>query len=302
MALVDNHILIVDDEPSILEMLSDYFSSLSFLTSKAATAEDAIKIINSEEQISLIITDIDLPGMSGIDLLQFSRASKPDIPIIIITGLKTLDFAISAIKHGAQDYVTKPFELNDVRKVVEKVLRYRKITRKKIRIHEHTKSLSNNLEFTTKEIDAAVVGNYYAQFLLNSGFCTQGEYHQLYVAFTETLINAIEHGNLELHSSIKGNDFDRIVEFEQIREDRLNDPEYHNRKIRVSFQFNEQCFHFTVTDDGPGFDWKKYINDNQLQDISLESHGRGFILIRHIIDEIYFNEKGNSITLIKSKK
>lgn len=302
MTSIDNHILIVDDEPSILEMLADYFNTFSYETSKAASAEDAIKILNSGNKISLIITDIDLPGMSGIELLQFCKATKPDIPIIIITGLKTLNFAISAIKHGAQDYVTKPFELTDVRKVVEKVLRYRKIDRKQIRIHEHTKSMSNHLEFTTREIDAGVVGNFYAKFLLNSGFCTEGEYHQLYVAFTETIINAIEHGNLELRSSIKGTDFEKIAEFEELRENRLNDPQFYERKIRVAFQFNEQCFHLSVTDDGPGFDWKKFVVENQFRSVNTESHGRGFILIRHIIDEVYFNEKGNSITLIKSKK
>lgn len=299
----ESHILIVDDESSILDMLATYFTSLSYPNHKASNAEKAIEVLNSDKAVDLLITDIDLPGMSGLDLLKIARETRPEVPVIIITGLKTLETAIQAIRHGAQDYITKPFELGDVRKVVEKALRYRRSSLKKERIFEFAKSMNINFDIPTELVDAGVVADYLARFLLNSGFCTKEDYHQFYVAFMETLINAIEHGNLELPSSIKGkgDDFLRITQFEEEREKRLHNSPYKDRILRVAFLFNQKRFSLTITDQGPGFDWKSYVNDgNALNQINTKPYGRGFMLIQHIIDEVYFNESGNSITLVKS--
>jgi FixJ family two-component response regulator len=302
MNLQENHILIVDDEDSILIMLSDYFSSLTYPITTTTTAEEALKILNDDKLIALIITDIDLPGISGIELLKIVRETKPEIPVAIITGLRTLDSAISAIKNGAYDYITKPFELGEVRKVVEKVLRYRSTSKKQKQIFRFTDAMSIKFDVPTNQLDATVVAEYLARFLMNAGFCNEDEFHQFYVAFTETLINAIEHGSLEIPSLVKGEDFERIKAFEELRETRLKDSKYGNRKVYITFLYNQDCFSLTITDQGAGFNWKKYVTDkNQFYKISAEPYGRGFMLIHHIVDEVYFNEAGNSITLVKSK-
>ncbi len=299
-----NTILIVDDEPAILSMLTEYFRSLDYQTLNAPDAESAAKILASEDPIDLVISDIDLPGMSGIDLLQISREAKPDVPVIMITGLKTLDFAISAVKHGAHDYITKPFKLADVKKVAEKVLRYRRSSLKREKIFEYAQSMRINLDFPTAELDAGVVADYLARFLLNAGFCSKPMFHQFHVAFMETILNAVEHGNLELPSSIKDKDYDfaKVGEFEELRSKRLQDPHYGQRMIRIGFQYSPKMFSLNITDEGPGFDWHKYVSENnQFDGINTAPYGRGFMLILHIIDEVYFNESGNSITLVKSR-
>jgi CheY-like chemotaxis protein/anti-sigma regulatory factor (Ser/Thr protein kinase) len=298
----ENHILIVDDEDSILVMLSDYFTSLTYPVTTTRTAEAALKILKENRQIALIITDIDLPGISGIELLKIVRETKPEIPVAIITGLRTLDTAVSAIKNGAYDYLTKPFELGEVRKVVEKVLGYRSTAKKRKQIFCFTDAMSIKFDVPTNRLDANVVAEYLARFLVNTGFCNEDEFHQFYVAFTETVINAIEHGNLELSSLVKGEDFEKIKAFEELREARLENPKYGNRKVSITFLYNQDCFSLTITDQGAGFNWKKYVTDkNQFYHISAEPYGRGFMLIHHTIDEVYFNEAGNSITLVKSK-
>ena len=298
-----NTILIVDDEPAILSMLADYFHSQDYHTLQAPDAEAAMEILKKDDQLDLVITDIDLPGMSGIDLLQISREVKPDVPVIIITGLKTLDFAISAVKHGAHDYITKPFKLANVRKIVDKVLGYRRNNQRRVKLFEYAQSMRINLDFPTDELDAGVVSDYLSRFLLNAGFCDKEGFHQCNVAFMETILNAVEHGNLELPSSIKGSDFTKLEEFDQLRRQRLADPHYGKRMIRIGFQYSPQMFSLTISDDGPGFEWRKYVaEDNQLRGINTEAYGRGFMLILHIIDEVYFNEAGNSITLVKSRE
>ncbi len=296
------NLLIVDDEESILTVLSEYFRSLSYRVYTAENSEEAMKILNANQKIDLLITDIALPGMSGIDLLKISREIRTDVPVIIITGIKALDYAISAIKHGANDYITKPFELTEVRKIVEKVLRYRFNVQKRDKLFQYAKSMNIHFEIPTKEIDAAVVADFLAKFLFTSGFCDHAGYHQLNLAFIETLINAIEHGNLELPSTMKAGEFEINPAFEELRDARMKDAHYGDRKIKISFQFNQQFFSLTITDEGPGFDWKKFFDEkSHPKEMSIESYGRGFLLIRHIIDEVYFNDRGNSITLIKSR-
>ena len=298
----EHRLLVVDDEAQILTMLGEYFDKLSYQVYRASTAERGIDILEEQPDIDLIITDIELPGKSGIDLLKIVRSIREEIPVIFITGHKTIEFAVAAIKYGAQDFITKPFELIDVRKIVEKVLRYRMRNQKKEQLFQHTRSMNINLEIPTWQLDAGVVSDYLAKFLLNAGFCDQQDINQYNVAFRETLINCVEHGNLELASKDKGNDFEKFAMFEEERERRMGQDQYRNRLVKIAFLFSPNRFSLTVSDEGKGFNWRDYTRSgNRFLGLNTQSSGRGFIIIYHIIDEVYFNEKGNSITLVKSK-
>lgn len=297
------HILVVDDEEVIISLLKDYLESLEYEVTAVTSAEDAIHHLSNGRAIDLILSDINLPGMTGIELLKIARETKPEISVVLITGFKTLDYAISAIKHGAQDYITKPFDLTNVRRVIEKVLRRQNKAHLKKKIFEHTRYFNIHLAIPTRDAEPGVLADYFSKILLNSGFCDENEFNQYNLAFTEAFINALEHGNLELSSSIKGDDFGMISMFEELREQRMEDPAYGERTVSVSFEFRPEVFTLNITDEGPGFDWQQYVTrDHQFKEINTESHGRGFLIIRHIVDEVYFNKMGNSITLVKYKK
>lgn len=302
MSRVKKHILVVDDESEVLELLSEYFESQSYIVSKASDATEGMQILNTTPDIAMVLSDIGLPGMSGIDFLKIARETKEETPVVMITGLRSLDNAISAIKNGAQDFITKPFSLDEVHKAVEKVLRYRLKKEQKARIWEYSDAMTADFSVPTREADPGVISHFIAKFLLHSGFCHHDEYNQWHVAIMETVINAIEHGNLELPSVIKGDDFEKIMRFEALRESRLRDPEFGNRLIKIRMDYNKQCFSLTIADEGPGFDWKKYLQAMQDDEVSTKPYGRGFMLIRHVIDQIDFNMKGNSITLVKNHK
>ncbi len=296
-----HHILLVDDEELIVELLENYFESLGYEVTAVSNAEKALEILQNNYSFDLVITDINLPGKSGIDLLKITREIRPELPVVLVTGHKTMDFAISAIKNGATDFITKPFQLNNVRKVVEKVIRYKLKTEKKEQIFEYARFIKMDFEFPTRELDAGVLADYMAHLLLKTRFCNEGEVNQFYLVFLETIVNAIEHGNLELASAIKGDDFDRFLQFEQLREERLKDPAYCNRKVFIQMEISPRMFSVTVRDEGPGFDWKAAMEKVEMETINLESHGRGFVFIRSVMDEMLFNERGNSITLVKYK-
>lgn len=283
-------------------MMRDYFEPRGFKISVADRAEDATDFLRDATDIDLVITDIDLPGMSGIELLQLIKETHPGLPVVLITGFRDLQFAISAIKHGAHDYITKPFQLAHVKTVVDKVIRYRRSSQKREQIVRFAESIRMDFSFPTHEIDPGIVASYLSKLLMNSGFCNEEEQHGLYLAFIETIINSVEHGNLELRSKDKGDDFENLLAFESLRDERLADPKYGNREIKIDFQFSPQNFLLTIIDEGPGFDWKKYVNEkHEVSQPSTLTHGRGFTFISYYVDEVYFSDRGNSITLVKSK-
>jgi DNA-binding NtrC family response regulator len=114
-------ILIVDDDESIRSLLVDFFRSLNYDVLVSPDGTDALRNLRRYE-VDCIISDLVMPDMDGIELLKKVRAENSQIPFVIITGYPTFDTAIEAIKQGAQDYIAKPFQLDDVRFKVERIL------------------------------------------------------------------------------------------------------------------------------------------------------------------------------------
>ncbi|GAB4368922.1 MAG: hypothetical protein Kow0042_10370 [Calditrichia bacterium] len=296
------NILVVDDDEFIVSLLVDYFTELGYGVTSAYNAEEAIAKLNNGNKFNLVLTDVNLPGRSGLELLKIINETKEDLPVILLTGLKTLDTAISAVKCGAEEFITKPFDLKTIRKIVEKSLKKQNRSLKKEKIYENLQHLKVSFKFKTNELDPGLLAKEIAGILNKMQFSNEEEMKQYELAFTETLINGIEHGNLELPSSIKGDDFLKLAEFEELKESRINDPEYANRHIHVIFECNPERFTLTIGDEGPGFDWRPYLDSNhKITRVNTNPYGRGFMLIRHIIDEVHFNEKGNQVTLIKNR-
>jgi len=105
----DIRILIVDDEASVRNVLSQVLEDDGFGTTEAANGEEALEFLK-KEPFSLVITDILMPGMTGIELLEKIKQLYPATQVIIITSHASLDTALTALRHGAYDYLFKPFE------------------------------------------------------------------------------------------------------------------------------------------------------------------------------------------------
>ena len=103
-------ILIVDDDPSILEVLDARLSASNFKVLKAKDAAGAEQILKAQNGIDLLVSDIKMPGKSGIELFTDIRKSLPDLPVIFLTAYGTIPDAVDAMKLGAADYISKPFD------------------------------------------------------------------------------------------------------------------------------------------------------------------------------------------------
>jgi DNA-binding NtrC family response regulator len=112
-----SRILIVDDEPSIRRILQVAFEKVGYVPFTAEDADDAHRVM-AREEIDCVVTDVTMPGRSGYELLREIKAEKPQVPVVIITAFGTIPQAVQAIRDGAFEYVTKPFDLELLKKVV----------------------------------------------------------------------------------------------------------------------------------------------------------------------------------------
>lgn len=114
-------ILIVDDEPAYRQIYSDTLTEVGFDCLEAETAEEALRIINSCKP-AMIISDVKMPGMSGLDFLKSVKQSYPEMPFLLVTAYADLKDAVSSLKLGAIDYLVKPVDLAELRSAVKDAL------------------------------------------------------------------------------------------------------------------------------------------------------------------------------------
>ena len=144
-------ILIVDDEIEITEILADLLSE-DYECLRAGSAEEALeRLTNSEFQ--LVISDITMPGMSGLDMIPHVKELSPDTVVVMISGMQTVESAIEALRLGAFDYVMKPFDLRQVEAVVKRALEHNDLVVAKRRYENHLEEL---VEQRTIELDKAL--------------------------------------------------------------------------------------------------------------------------------------------------
>ena len=115
------NILVVDDDRGVQELLLNFLQKKEYCVELASNGEEALEKIK-EKSFAAIITDLKMPGISGLELLKKIKEMGIDSPVIIITGYGTIDSAIEGIKEGAFDFIEKPLELNELENLVTQVL------------------------------------------------------------------------------------------------------------------------------------------------------------------------------------
>jgi len=135
-------ILIVDDEEGMRRLLSRILTREGYETVAVGSGEEALQEI-AAEQYELVITDIQMPGMSGVELLQELKGFDPSLPILVITAYGTVESAVQALRSGAYDYITKPFEGDEIRLTVAKALERERLLAENRYLHEELEGRFN---------------------------------------------------------------------------------------------------------------------------------------------------------------
>ncbi len=147
-------LLIVDDEAAIRKLLCQKLSREGYQCEEANTAEQALNML-ATSPIALVILDIKMPGKSGIELLPEIKSGYPDTAVIMATAITDVNVAIQCLKQGADDYICKPFNLEELSLAVQRALEKRRL---QLKIKEYQQYLEDKVEEQTKEIRKLSLG------------------------------------------------------------------------------------------------------------------------------------------------
>jgi DNA-binding NtrC family response regulator len=118
---IPKRMLVVDDERSMRDLLAEYLNEYGYEVACAENGQDALKMYN-EKHFDIILSDLNMAPMNGLELLNKVKEIDPDAIFIMITGYPSISSSIEAIKKGARDYITKPFNIDEIRAKVERAL------------------------------------------------------------------------------------------------------------------------------------------------------------------------------------
>jgi diguanylate cyclase (GGDEF)-like protein len=125
----ENRILVVDDDPLVLELLSITVNSFGYECTEANNGQEAIEILD-KERFSIVVTDMVMPGIDGMQLLEHIKASYPETSVIVVTGYTGTFSYVDVIKAGASDFILKPFNADELQAKINRIINEREMVRK----------------------------------------------------------------------------------------------------------------------------------------------------------------------------
>lgn len=289
-------ILVIDDSPVERLMVKSLLGS-QIVDAKVClfdNAEAALEAIQSEPW-DVVVTDLQLDGMSGLQLIQELRSNGVEIPVILMTGYGSESVAVEAIQAGATSYVPKSGLNKYLVRTIKSVIG---IAQKKV---SHRRLLGTlfhqDLRFCI-ENDSSLVNpfiDFLHEHIVSATRLSNADCMQVYLALAEALTNAINHGNLELNSDLRQED-ERV--YYDLGERRRSQLPYSSRRVYLSVTITADEVDFRIRDEGPGFDPKAVMQ--RLDEASVDRiGGRGLMLIHSCMDTLDFNETGNEIRFSK---
>jgi putative nucleotidyltransferase with HDIG domain len=151
--MVKGKVLIVDDEADIRELLGDFLEGEGYDCALACDAPEALDLFKSTPDIDLVMSDIRMPGKSGLDLLGEIKDIDSDVMVVMISAVKDIESAITAMSKGAYDYVAKPFKLTEVGLIAKKAIEKRRLV---LENKEYQKELEKKVAEQTRELKEAL--------------------------------------------------------------------------------------------------------------------------------------------------
>jgi hypothetical protein len=250
----------------------------------------------------LVLTDLTMPGMNGLELVKSVREHYPGVPVILMTAYGSESLATIALEQGAASYVPKSQLPDKLADTVQEVLELARADRSHARL---IKCLAETRFVFSLENDPALIDplvDLIQQMVDGIELADFTGRLQIGVALKQALLNAMFHGNLEISPEQMQKVNGQLLEEDEpsLVERRAAQAPYRDRRIHVDIDLSKDRSKFIVRDEGPGFDTSSLPDASQPGRLEADRH-RGLSLIRSFMDEVTFNEAGNEITMIKRR-
>lgn len=288
-------ILVVDDSATDRRLVCGLLkANPSLIVTEASSGAEALQQI-ARQIPDIVLTDLAMPDISGLELVTMLRRDQPMLPVIIMTGVGTDETAVTALKMGAASYVPKCRLAQDLIEVVQTVLDAARDDATRERLFQ--RATSRRIEFSIENDPEliAVLVQYLQEETERSGVCDEADRIRVGVALQEALTNACFHGNLEVSSSLREIDH---KQFYALARSRMGISPYQERRIHVVAEFSPSTARFEIGDEGPGFD-PCTIPDPTIPENLEKPCGRGLLLMQMFMDEVKYSQRGNHVVLKK---
>jgi CheY-like chemotaxis protein len=290
-------LLLVDDSPVDQRLIQDLIArQLGWEVVAARDAGEALERLR-DRFVSIVLTDLVMPGMDGLQLLRLIREEFPRLPVVLITAYGSEELAIRALREGVANYVPKRALGRDlVRALVE--------VADAVDAGVHEERLLGCLQEVEKRFD---LGNdpslvpplvsHLQQYFSPLALGDENARLRVGIALEEALLNGMYHGNLEVGSELRE---DGSLAYYEAAARRRTLPPYRDRRLHLEAHLTRDRARFVVRDEGPGFDTASLPDPTDPANLE-KCSGRGLLLIRTFMDEVCYNPSGNQITMIKRR-
>lgn len=285
-------ILVVDDKQTNLEILKAFLTPAGYDVVTATDGAEAWALLERQDRpYRTVLLDRMMPKMDGIELLRHMKRhpTLKHVPVIMQTAARGAHEVLEGIQAGAYYYLTKPYRKNMLVSIVHAAVQdyenYLEL-QEEIRKHAHTMRLLISGVFRFRTLTEAR-----DLAALVAKACPDPS--RVVMGLVELLVNAVEHGNLGITYEEK-TQLDECGELEAEIARRLASPEYGHKFGEMEFTLRDDTISIMVTDQGSGFDWRRYLTLDEKR--AFDRHGRGIAMAKMLsFDAIEYRGSGNQV-------
>lgn len=292
-------VLLVEDSPTQAVEMRMLLEEGAHEVRHAANGRLALEVL-AAETLDIVVTDLEMPEVNGLQLVETMRTDFAHIPAILVTARGSEDLAAEALQKGAAGYVPKNHlqtllndTIIDVLGVIRTDASFTKL------ISTLTKNVFEFKMPNDSELISPLVG-LLMQVVSGMELISGAEMNRLGVAIEHALVNAMYRGNLQLGPSVTPPHHAIIYDdaTSDLIERRKSEAPYKDRMVHVDATASKEEIRIVIRDEGNGFDTSK-VPEKVNADLFAAESGKGLVLMKSFADELFFNETGNEVTMVK---
>lgn len=288
-------ILVVDDSELDRRFVASLLKDAPYEVNFAENGAKALDMIERQAP-DLILTDLQMPEMDGLELVANVRLQAPHVPIVLMTAHGSESIAAEALQRGAASYVPKAELVDRLVPTIDEIMALHRADRSYARLVDcSTKTefdfhLPNDMTMIDPLVDLM------QQMLRSMELCDANGEVQIGVALEQAIQNAILHGNLELNAD----DLQAAECSRSLIAKRQGEEPYSSRQVQVLLRMSRTEAEFIVRDQGRGFD-VTFEQGQSIEITSGASRGRGLVLMSTFMDEVQFSDHGRHLRMLKRR-
>jgi len=289
-------LLIVDDNQDLLDLIREFLVAEKYVVKTARSGGAALKCL-SEENFDLVVSDIEMPGISGLELLKrIKKTINADIPVILITGHLSNENVSEAIRLGVSDFVGKPFDSFYLLKQIEYKLRKNDKSKPFRHSFKSITKKSVSFEFDLDDFFSENISSLVMIHIENLVHMKPALTNMIVMVLEELIENAFIHGILDLSTEVRSLDHFKYMEYIQ----RIDKMKFQHRKINlvIFYEKEQRILTLEIDDHGNGFDYESLLKVEKSL-IDFTETGRGLQIVKMLCDEMKCSNKGSKVFISK---